>query len=205
MTAGLILAGGQGARMGGVDKAFLTLGGQTLIARAIARLTPQVTEIAISANGDAARFAPYRLPILPDPPPGQAGPLAGVLAGLQWAADAGLSDIVTVAVDTPFFPADLVGTLMDRRCAAPIALAATAGPDGALRLHPTFGLWPVGLRSDLRRALASGTRAMRAWALDHGAVAVAFAPGPPDPFFNINTRADLARAETLAAASSTLQ
>ncbi|MEM6596161.1 MAG: molybdenum cofactor guanylyltransferase MobA, partial [Pseudomonadota bacterium] len=150
--AGVILAGGQSRRMGGGDKGLLDLGGRKLITHVIDRLEPQVAEIALNANGDAARFD-LGLPVIPDSIDGFAGPLAGVLAGLDWAAAQGHTHIVTAAADTPFFPCDLVPRLMLAAENGPIALAATPDPQRGLARHPTFGLWPVSLRDDLRAAL----------------------------------------------------
>lgn len=204
VTAAIILAGGRGTRMGGRDKAFLVLGGRPLIAHVRARLDRQAGPLAISANGDPARFARYGLPVLPDPVPAGAGPLAGILAGLDWAEEAGEARLLTVAVDTPFLPASLLRRLAGacRETGTDLALAASFGRDGAPRLHPTFGLWPTRLRVELRRALDArepdGTApSIRAFAARHGAATAYFHSGPPDPFFNINRPADLAAAPAL--------
>ena len=182
---GVILAGGAARRMGGGDKGLLALGGSTVMGQAIARLAPQVDGMALSANGDPSRFD-LGLPVIPDTEPDRPGPLAGVLAGLDWAAGQGADRIVTAAADTPFLPADLVERLTAAADAAsaPIALAATAEGDRTVR-HPTFGLWPVALREDLRAALRSGTRKVVLWTDRHGAATALF----PDPgaFFNVNT------------------
>jgi len=187
-AVGVILAGGRGARMGGVDKALVTLDGAPLIAHVIRRLGPQVDALAINAGGDPGRFAAFGLPVLPDPVPDQPGPLAGILAGMRWAGQQGASHVVTAATDTPFLPSDLVDRLTGaaHRTHQPIALAESGG-----RLHPTFGLWPVSLADDLALALEAGTRKVGAWALSEGAARVAFADQPHDPFFNINTPGDL--------------
>ncbi len=180
--------------MGGTDKAFLPLSGRPLIALAVERLGPQVAALAISANGDAARFATFDLPVLPDTVPGFCGPLAGILAGLDWAADGGAQALVSVAVDTPFFPCDLVPRLLLAAGAGGAAVAASGG-----RVHPVFGLWPVALRGHLRTALVQGTRRAGDWvrlAGAEGAVAQ-FPVADPDPFFNINTAADLAEAHRM--------
>lgn len=189
----VILAGGRARRMGGGDKALLPLGGRPILAHVIARLSPQVGAMALSANADPARFAGYDLPVLADSVPGRPGPLAGILAALDWAAARGAADVVTAASDTPFLPADLVARL--RAAEPPPVLAATAGPDGEFSRHPTFGLWPVRLREDLRAALAAGVRRVTDWADRHGA-GVALFPAS-DAFFNINTPADLAAAEAM--------
>ena len=116
---------------------------------------------------------------------GHPGPLAGVLAGMDWAAAAGAEAVVTAAADTPFFPVDLVARL---RAAGPFAMAATPGTDGPER-HPTFALWPVGLRDDLRAALGAGLRKVVAWSDPHGCATVVFPEA--EAFFNVNTPEDL--------------
>jgi molybdopterin-guanine dinucleotide biosynthesis protein A len=187
---GVILAGGQGRRLGGADKALLDLGGQTLLARAVARLGPQVEDLALSANGDPARFSAFGLPVLADAV--SLGPLSGILAALDRAADLGATAVVSVAVDTPFFPEDLVPRLLWAAEAAPegLALAETAG-----QVHPTFGLWPAGLRPDLRATLARGESRVLAFADRHGAARAPFADD--SAFLNVNTPADRHRAEAL--------
>jgi len=191
---GVILAGGRASRMGGGDKGLLPLGRSTILGHVIDRLAPQVAGLALNANGDPTRFAALGLPVLPDTVGGLAGPLAGVLAGLDWAAGLGASHVITAAADTPFLPADLVQRLMQaaQTAGTPVALAATS--DGR---HPTFGLWPVALREDLRSALAGGLRKVVDWADRHGCASADFPAGPPDPFFNINTPQDLALAEAM--------
>jgi molybdopterin-guanine dinucleotide biosynthesis protein A len=114
--AGVILAGGLARRMGGGDKALLELAGETLLARVIARLKPQVGEMVLNANGDPARFAEFGLPVVADTVEGFAGPLAGILAGMRWAAAKGYSHVASAAGDTPFFPADLVARGWRARC-----------------------------------------------------------------------------------------
>lgn len=194
---GVILAGGQATRMGGGDKGLRLLGGQSLLARVEARLAPQVGAVALNANGDAARFADFGLPVIADSIPGFAGPLAGVLAGLDWAATQGADTIVTVAADTPFFPCDLVPQLLlaSEGMTHPLVLAATPDAKRGRARHPTFGLWPVALRDDLRAALADGLRKVVLWTDKH-AGREAFFP-QEDAFFNVNTPDDLARAETM--------
>lgn len=191
---GVILAGGQATRMGGGDKGFLPLGDGTLLSSVIARLEPQVASLALNANGDAARFDSLGLPVLADSIEGFAGPLAGVLAGLDWAAAQGAETIVTAAADTPFFPCDLVPRLLlqSEGMAHPLVLAATPDPKRGTARHPTFGLWPVALRDDLRAALAGGLRKVVMWTGAHGGREALF----PDEaaFFNVNTPDDLAQA-----------
>lgn len=190
---GVILAGGRATRMGGGDKGLLPLGDTTILSAVIDRLAPQVAGMALNANGDASRFAHLSLPVLPDSVDGFAGPLAGVLAGLDWAADQGAETIVTVAADTPFSPHDLVSRLLATAegQAHPLVLAAT--PDGR---QPTFGLWPTALREDLRAALEDGLRKVVLWTDRHeGREALFTEPG--EPFFNVNTPEDLARARAM--------
>lgn len=205
---GVILAGGLATRMGGGDKALLPLGGQSLLQRVMDRLGPQVGDMALNANGDAARFDAFGLPVLPDSVAGFPGPLAGVLAGLDWAAGQGAEAIVTVAADTPFFPTDLVQVLQDRAqgMAHPLVLAATPRGEektksmsrsGLIR-HPTFGLWPVALRDDLRAALEDGIKKVVIWTEKHHGREAVFPTDAGDPFFNVNTPDDLKTAEALA-------
>ncbi len=190
---GAILAGGEGRRMGGADKALLTLGRRTLIARAVGRFAPQVEDLAICANGDPTRFATLGLPVLADAE--RLGPLAGVLAALDWAVPRGATAVATVAVDTPFFPGDLVPRLCLAAEDSPtgLAFAASGGRD-----HPTFALWPVTARAPLAAFLASGAKPkVLAFAEGRGAARALF----PDhgSFANLNTPDDLARAEALLA------
>ncbi|MCT4557531.1 MAG: molybdenum cofactor guanylyltransferase MobA [Pelagimonas sp.] len=202
----VILAGGQASRMGGGDKALLPLGGQSLLSRVIERIEPQVADVALNANGDPNRFSEYGLPVLPDSIAGYPGPLAGVLAGLDWAAEQGADAVVSVAADTPFFPCDLVPRLLMQAEGQdnPLVLAATKGDaqtrskskSGLIR-HPTFGLWPVALRDDLRAALQEGLRKVVMWTEPHGGRECLFPSDGLDPFFNINTPEDLVRAEGL--------
>ena len=187
---GVILAGGAGRRMGGRDKALLMLGGQTLLGHAQSRLAPQVERIALSANGDPARFAPDSV-VLPDD--GSHGPLSGILAALDWAAPLGATSVVSIAVDTPFFPPDLVPhlCLAAERSSGGVAVAASDGID-----HPTFSIWPVGLRGDLRTFLASGAKPrVMDFARAHDAARAVFAGDTA--FINVNTPEDLAAADAM--------
>lgn len=195
----VILAGGQARRMGGADKALMPLGGARVIDHLLSGLRGQVGAIAINANGDAARWAGLGLPVLPDPVPGFPGPMAGVLAALDWAHAQGADRVVTVAGDTPFLPRDFVARLGAAKAIA--AVAETVEPDGTVRLHPVCGMWPVSLTVDLRVALAGGERRMRALCDQAGAVPVRFDAAQPPPFFNINTAQDLARAEAVLTVS----
>lgn len=183
--------------MGGGDKALLALGGRPVLAHVIERLRPQVSAIVLNANGDPARFAGFGLPVVADAREDRPGPLAGVLAGLDWAAGEGADAIVTVAADTPFFPADLVARLDAAAGPGALALAATPDPERGTVRHPTFGLWPVALREDLRAALDQGVRKVVAWTDRHGAATVVFPAEPFDPFFNLNTPADMVTGEAL--------
>ena len=194
---GVILAGGQATRMGGGDKGLLPLGGETLLAHVKGRLEPQVDRVALNANGDATRFAGMGLPVLADSIEGYAGPLAGVLAGLDWAAELGADSIVTAAADTPFFPCDLVPQLLlaGEGMTHPVVLAATADPKRGTARHPTFGLWPTALRDDLRQALQAGTRKVVLWTDQHGGKEAIFPH--EEAFFNVNTPQDLAKAEAM--------
>ena len=195
---GVILAGGLASRMGGGDKALLKLGETTLLDQVIDRLKPQVAGLALNANGDAVRFSRFELPVLADSIDGFVGPLAGVLAGLDWAAGQGADTIVTVAADTPFFPCDLVPRLMLAAEGQKIPMVLAATPDGR---HPTFGLWPVALRDDLRVALNKGLRKVVQWTDSHGGREAVF-EGGGDPFFNVNTPEDLEKARILHGAQT---
>ena len=203
---GVILAGGQAKRMGmdktGGDKGLLKLAGVTLLERVIERLSPQVGGLVISANGDPSRFDVFGAPVVADSIEGFAGPLAGILAGLDWTAKQGGSHMVSAAADTPFFPDDLVQGLI---CAGagqqtPIVLAATMDPIRGLMRHPTFGLWPVALRHDLRGALCDGVRKVVQWADEQGTTSAEFKVRGHDPFFNVNSFADMDAAELIVKA-----
>ncbi len=181
--------------MGGGDKCLRTLGGETLLARAIARAEPQVETLVLNANGDLSRFAAYGLPVIRDVVEGFAGPLAGVLSGLEWAATERpeVAYVATMPTDAPFFPGDFVRRLADAmgRDGAELACAASGG-----RSHPVFGLWSVRLKDDLRAALVGeGLRKIDVWTARHRLATVEFAVGAIDPFFNANTPEDLAEAE----------
>jgi molybdenum cofactor guanylyltransferase len=195
---GLLLAGGQGRRMGGVDKGLCRVAGETLLARAIGRLTPQVEATILNANGDPARFAEFGLRVVPDAVAGFAGPLAGVLAGLEWAA-ANRPDIEWVAsapTDAPFLPVDLVARLLAaiEREGGELACAASGG-----RAHPVVGLWPVRLAGALRQAVvAADVRKVDRFTGAYRLALAEFPDRPIDPFFNVNTPEDLAQAERLA-------
>jgi molybdopterin-guanine dinucleotide biosynthesis protein A len=196
----VILAGGRATRMGGGDKGVKPLAGRPILAHVIERLRPQVGPIALNANGDTTRFREFGLAVVRDTVSGLPGPLAGILAGMEWAAQIGNADyVISVAGDTPFLPADLVEKLEaatgtgDR-----IVLASSAG-----RTHPVFGLWPLALRDDLARFLSEGKSfkvATFAERHDHATVDFPLATGGGrtiDPFFNVNTPDDLEEAEAI--------
>jgi molybdopterin-guanine dinucleotide biosynthesis protein A len=191
---GVILAGGLARRMGGGDKSLLSLGASSrVLDQVIARFGAQVDQMVLNANGDPARFDEFGLPVVADSLDGFLGPLAGVLAGLDYAAEHGFDHIVSVAADTPFFPTNLVSALetASKHMDVPIALAATKIEGGKTVRHPTFGLWPVALRDDLRSALQDGLRKVVLWTDQHGAETHVFESGDIDPFFNINKPEDL--------------
>jgi len=195
---GLVLAGGLARRMGGGDKPRTTIGGQTILSRVIDRLAPQCTRLILNANGDPARFADTRLPVVADDVPDFAGPLAGVLAGLDWAAAnvLGIEYVASVPGDCPFLPRDLVARLHQARANAAEPLACARS--GAWR-HPVAALWPVALRDDLRRAVTQeGLRKIEVWTARHGVALADWPAEPVDPFFNVNTPEDAAAAERLA-------
>lgn len=194
----VILAGGLASRMGGGDKAFLPLGGRRIIDHIIARLAPQIGPLAVNANGDPARFGDLGLAVLADSVPGFPGPLAGVLAAMDWAAELGFDAVITVAADTPFLPHSLVCTLVDNAEPNRPCLAATGLPSGILYPQPTFGLWPVALRGRLRVDLHDGIRKVRHWAKEQNATLAPFGTDGMS-FFNINTPADLLAAEAMLA------
>lgn len=196
----ILLAGGQSSRLGGGDKSLHVLGGQPILGHVIAALAPQAGPLILNANGDPARFAAFGLHVVADDVPGQPGPLAGILAGLDWvAAHLPTAEFaVSVSTDCPLLPGDLVARLEAGRAeaSADIALAASDG-----RLHPVIGLWRVALRADLRHALiAEGIRKVERFCERHRVARVNFETGSGDPFFNINTATDLAAAEERLAA-----
>lgn len=194
---GVLLAGGGSRRMGGGDKCLRDLGGRTILERIVTRVAPQVDRLILNANGDASRFARFGLPVVPDSLSGQAGPLAGVLTGLEWARDhaPGCDWVASFASDAPFVPENLVGKLAAAIAeeGADMACAASGG-----RTHPVFGLWPVRLAADLRRAVAEeGVRKVDSWTSYYRMSTVEFAVVRYDPFFNVNRPDDLAAAERL--------
>jgi molybdopterin-guanine dinucleotide biosynthesis protein A len=196
---GVVLAGGLARRMGGGDKPLRKIGGRTILARVVARLEPQCQCVAINANGDRRRLASFGLPVIADGVKDHPGPLAGILAALDWAAEnrPNATWVFTAPGDCPFLPRDLVARLGQALIAenAEIAVAASGG-----RSHPVIGLWSVALRDALRPALtAEGLRKVGQWAARYQLAVVDWPPEPFDPFFNVNTVGDLAEAEQLAA------
>lgn len=195
-TIGAILAGGRARRLGGGDKPLRLVGGRTILARQIDCLTPQVARIIISANDDPARFAHHGLPVVPDTVADRAGPLAGILAVLDWVFvhAPGVDRAVTIPGDAPFIPPDLVARLHAARCGATVVCAASNG-----RTHPVVALWPVSLRDTLRHALlAQGMRRVGTFAETQHCAIANFPATPVDPFFNVNTPGDVAEADRLA-------
>jgi molybdenum cofactor guanylyltransferase len=197
VTLGLLLAGGLARRMGGGDKPLQQLGGHPILDHVIGRLGPQCQGLVLNANGDASRFSRWGLPVVADDVEGFAGPLAGILAGLDWAAAhrPEADSVVSVAADTPFIPRDLVARFRAeaRAAGAGMACAASAGWS-----HPVVGLWPVALRHALRKALVEeGERKIDRFTARFPLATVEWPSSPVDPFFNVNTPEELAEAETL--------
>jgi molybdenum cofactor guanylyltransferase len=196
---GVLLAGGLARRMGGGDKPMRTIGGRTILERVIARLSPQCDGLILNANGDPARFAAFGLPVVADGVAGFPGPLAGILAALDWAARnrPEVTHVLSAAADCPFLPRDLVARLEKAReeQSAALAVAASGG-----RTHPVIGLWSVGLRDELRHALIDeDVRKIDRWTARYALATVTWPTTPLDPFFNANTVEDIADAERPAA------
>jgi len=197
-TLGLVLAGGLARRMGGGDKALLRIGGATILERVLERLAPQCRGLILNANGDPVRFAFTGLPVVADDVPDFAGPLAGVLAGLDWAAAHApeAAWVASVPGDCPFLPRNLVARLHTARRAQDRPLACARS--GEWR-HPVVGLWPVALRADLRRALVDEhLHKIEIWTGRHGVALADWPETPVDPFFNVNTPDDAAKADRIA-------
>ena len=198
---GVVLAGGLARRMGGGDKSLLALAGRPILAHVIERAEPQVGPLILNANGDPGRFQSFGLPVVADVVEGFAGPLAGILTGLEWALEhaPGTAWMASFTGDAPFLAGNLVARLA-RAVGEGVADLACATSGG--RAHPVFGLWPVRLAGDLRRALVDeGERKIDAWTARHRIVHVDFPCRPHDPFFNVNRPEDLAEAERLFAAT----
>ena len=196
-VAGVILAGGRARRMGGGDKCLHRLGDKTILEHVIDRARPQVSPLILNANGDPGRFAEFGLAVATDVIDGFAGPLAGILTGLEWARGHAPDCpwVASFATDTPFLPEDLVPRMLAAvaDANADIACAASGG-----RSHPVFGLWPVRLAGELRHALADeDMRKIDLWTARYRLVTVEFPAAPRDPFFNVNRPDDLAVAERM--------
>lgn len=196
-VAGVLLAGGLARRMGGGDKSLKMLGGKTILSRIIDRVAPQVDALVLNANGDADRFQEYGLPVTPDVVPDYAGPLAGILTGLEWAAKYApqCAWVASFPTDAPFLPEDLVTRMFDavEKENADLSCASSGG-----RANPVCGLWPVRLRQELRAAMEEeGIRKVDIWTARYTLVEVAFPTEPVDPFFNTNRIDDLNKAEEL--------
>ncbi|MBI1244208.1 MAG: molybdenum cofactor guanylyltransferase MobA [Alphaproteobacteria bacterium] len=198
-TAGIVLAGGRSTRMGGGDKCLRDLGGRPILSHIVERARGQVGALALNANGDSSRFSAFGLPVIADTVEGFAGPLAGVLAGLEWAGTPGSTAtwVASFASDAPFFPRDLVERMHAAviREHADMACARSAG-----QVHPVFGLWPVSLRADLRSAVVDERiYKVDRWTARYRCAVVDFSSEPIDPFFNTNTPDDLEAARRLLA------
>jgi len=199
-TFGLVLAGGLARRMGGGDKALIEIGGISILDRVLATLSGQCAGLAINANGDPQRFADTALPVIPDNVPGFAGPLAGILAGLDWLAaqNNGIEWMLTVPGDCPFLPEDLVERLHQARRDLGAGVPLACARSGEWR-HPVVGLWPLALRADLRHALTvDDLRKIEVWTARHGVAVADWPVDPIDPFFNVNSPEDVTRAEEVA-------
>jgi molybdopterin-guanine dinucleotide biosynthesis protein A len=196
---GVLLAGGLARRMGGGDKPMRQIAGRTILQRVIARLEPQCDGLILNANGDPVRFAGFGLPVIADGVADFPGPLAGILAGLDWVAEnrPNVSWMLSAAADCPFLPRDLVARLDQARIAQDAQLAVAAS-DG--QSHPVIGLWSVALREELRHALVvEDVRKIDRWTARYPLATVTWPTHPLDPFFNANTIEDVAEAERLAA------
>jgi molybdopterin-guanine dinucleotide biosynthesis protein A len=196
---GVLLAGGLARRMGGGDKPMRQIGGRSILERVIARLAPQCDGLILNANGDPARFARFGLPVIADTVENFPGPLAGILAALDWMAAErpGVSLVLSAAADCPFLPRDLVARL-HQALVKENAQLAVAASDG--QSHPVIGLWSVSLREELRHALVvEDIRAVHHWTARYKLATVSWPIKPFDPFFNANTMDDIAAAERLAA------
>jgi molybdenum cofactor guanylyltransferase len=196
---GVLLAGGLARRMGGGDKPMRQIGGRTILERVIARLKPQCSELILNANGDPGRFARFELPVISDTVENFPGPLAGILAALDWVATnrPDVSLVLSAAADCPFLPRDLVARLRQALSEqdAQLAVAASGGQS-----HPVIGLWSVALRDELRHALVQeDVRKIDRWTARYRLATVTWPTEPLDPFFNANTMDDITEADRLAA------
>jgi molybdenum cofactor guanylyltransferase len=196
---GVLLAGGLARRMGGGDKPMRTIAGKTILERVIARLQPQCSGLILNANGEPSRFASFGLPVIADTVADFPGPLAGILAALDWMAAhrPEVTHVLSAAADCPFLPRDLVARLEGARRAenAELAVASSGG-----QTHPVIGLWSVRLRGELRHALVEeDVRKIDRWTARYPLATVSWPVTPIDPFFNANTIDDIAEADRLAA------
>ncbi len=194
-VCGLLLAGGQSRRMGGGDKCLRVLAGTTLLKRVIDCATPQVDDLILNANGDPGRFDDYGLPVIPDVVDGFAGPLAGILTGLEWVQEnrPDCRWVASFACDAPFAPTNLVSKMFEaiKQQNGDLACASSNERD-----QPVFGLWPISLAKDLRRALVDeDIRKVDVWTARYHLVRVTWTSVPVDPFMNVNRPEDLAKAE----------
>ena len=197
-SCGLVLAGGLARRMGGGDKALIRIGEATILDRMLDRLKGSCAGFVLNANGDPERFARFGLPVIADDVAGFAGPLAGILAGLDWVASnrPDIPWVVSVPGDCPFLPRDLVPQLHAARRMEGKPLACAQSGDWR---HPVAALWPVALRHDLRQAVVDeGLRKIEVWTARHGVALASWPDKPVDPFFNVNTPEDIAAAERFA-------
>lgn len=202
-TQGVLLAGGLARRMGGGDKPMRTIGGRTILERVIARLSPQCSRLILNANGDPVRFAAFGLQVIADDVPGFPGPLAGILAALDWTATnrPEVEWVLSAAGDCPFLPRDLVARLHEARQRENAQLAVGASGDQS---HPVIGLWRVALRDELRHALVvEDLRKIDRWTARYPLATVTWPTKPLDPFFNANTVDDIVEAERLAVLDDT--
>ncbi len=198
-TVGAILAGGLARRMGGGDKPLRAIGGRPSLARIVERLAPQTVRVILNANDDPKRFSSFRLPVVADSLPGHPGPLAGVLAALDWTATTipAVDWVVTAPGDAPFVPRDLVARLHAARLSSDTMFACAASQG---RTHPVIALWPVAIRDKLRRAVVEqGIHKIDLFTQRDGCAAADWPAGPVDPFFNVNTPEDLLEADRLVA------
>lgn len=195
-VVGVILAGGLSRRMGGGDKCLRLLGGRAILTHVIARARGQVGRLVLNANGDPKRFADFHLPVAADSIADYAGPLAGVLTGMDWARENApdCPYVASFAADAPFLPRDLVRRMLEAVAhgKADLVCARSGGQD-----FPVVGLWPVGLAEELRGALNGGLRKVDVWTARHRLARIEYPARPVDPFFNANTPEDLAEAERL--------
>ncbi|MDH3229408.1 MAG: molybdenum cofactor guanylyltransferase MobA [Alphaproteobacteria bacterium] len=194
---GVLLAGGLSRRMGGRDKMLRRIGGETILSRVIARMAPQTRSLLLNANGDPARFAAFGLPVAPDTIEGHAGPLAGVLTGMEWAATHAPDCpwVLTAPTDAPFLPDNFAARMLAAVDAqrADMACASSGG-----RSHPVCGLWPVRLAAELRHAMTEEhIRKVDVWTARYKHAVVDWPTDPVDPFFNANRPEDLTEAERL--------